>query len=155
MEDFKEQAALFKALSDPTRLKLLNLLSNQHNPDAICVNALTYILGITQPAVSQHIKVLKSVGLIQGVNDLGHVIEREKADIGVFLTLEKPTRPMVEEAAMKGFYNSPNGRSYPRLQILTIEEILEGKKPDIPPWIAPVPKASNNSKKAEQGPKLL
>jgi site-specific DNA-methyltransferase (adenine-specific) len=89
------------------------------------------------------------------IRDLGHVIEREKAGIGVFLTLEKPTRPMVEEAAMKGFYQSPNGRNYPRLQILTIEEILAGKKPDIPPWIAPVPKAANNGKKAEKGPKLL
>jgi hypothetical protein len=57
---------------------------------------------------------------------------------------------MNQAVAMKGFYNSPVGRSYPRLQILTIEEILTGKKPDIPPRIAPVPKASNNGRKAEQ-----
>lgn len=49
--------------------------------------------------------------------DLGHVIDREKADIGVFITLEPPTKPMAEEAALKGLYYSPNGRNYPRLQI--------------------------------------
>jgi len=72
------------------------------------------------------------------IRDLGHVIDREKSDIGVFVTLEKPTRPMLEEAAMKGFYHSPLGKDYPRIQILTIEEILQGKLPDIPPWIAPI-----------------
>jgi len=72
------------------------------------------------------------------IRDLGHVIDREKSDIGVFITLEKPTRPMLEEAAMKGFYHSPLGKDYPRIQILTIEDILGGKSPDIPPWIAPI-----------------
>ena len=72
------------------------------------------------------------------IRDLGHVIDREKSDIGVFITLEKATRPMLEEAAMKGFYHSPLGKDYPRIQILTIDEILQGKTPDIPPWIAPI-----------------
>jgi site-specific DNA-methyltransferase (adenine-specific) len=82
------------------------------------------------------------------IRDLGHVIEREKADIGVFVTLEKPTRPMTEEAAMKGFYRSPLGRDYPRLQILTIEEILGGKTAEIPPWLAPIT-APAQAKKAQ------
>jgi len=81
------------------------------------------------------------------IRDLGHVIDREKSDIGVFILLEKPTRPMLEEAAMKGFYHSPLGKDYPRIQILTIEDILQGKSPDIPPWIAPITKAPKVSKK--------
>jgi site-specific DNA-methyltransferase (adenine-specific) len=89
------------------------------------------------------------------IRDLGHVIEREKADIGVFITLEKPTRPMLEEAAMKGFYHSPLGRDYPRLQILTIEEIIDGKTPDIPPWIAPITAPGKNRKERNDAPKLL
>ena len=44
---------------------------------------------------------------------------------------------MLEEAAMKGFYHSPLGKDYPRLQILTINDVFNGKLPDIPPWIAP------------------
>jgi len=62
----KEQAALFSALADPTRLKLLKLLCSQHEPDALCVGALTGLLGVSQPAVSQHLRVLRSAGLVKG-----------------------------------------------------------------------------------------
>lgn len=62
----KEQAAIFSALADPTRLRLLKLLCHQHEPDAICVNALVGLLGVSQPAISQHLRVLKSVGLVRG-----------------------------------------------------------------------------------------
>ena len=62
----EKQAALFGVLADPTRLKLLKLLSQQKEPDALCVNALAFRLGVTQPAVSQHLKVLKDAGLVQG-----------------------------------------------------------------------------------------
>ena len=78
------------------------------------------------------------------IRDLAHVIDREKADIGVFVSIDEPTRPMVEEAAMMGFYHSPLGTDYPRIQILTIAQIMAGKKPDIPPWIAPMPKQSKS-----------
>ena len=61
-----EQAALFSVLADPTRLKLLRLLVRQSEPNALCVNALACRLGVTQSAVSQHLRVLKSVGLVKG-----------------------------------------------------------------------------------------
>jgi DNA-binding transcriptional ArsR family regulator len=61
-----EQAALFGVLADPTRLKLLRLLAQQQEPTALCVNALAYRLGVTQSAVSQHLRVLKSAGLVKG-----------------------------------------------------------------------------------------
>lgn len=73
MSNIEEQAAIFNALADPARLKILQLLSNQKNPDALCVNALTYMVGITQPAVSQHLKILKGVGLVQGQKRGNHV----------------------------------------------------------------------------------
>ena len=66
MTSIEEQAALFSVLADPTRLKLLNLLARQREPDALCVNALAYQLGVTQSAVSQHLRVLKSAGLVKG-----------------------------------------------------------------------------------------
>jgi DNA modification methylase len=68
------------------------------------------------------------------VRDLRGVIEREKAEIGVLITLEDATKPMVTEAAAAGFYKSPWG-SHPRLQILTIAELLEGKPINYPPTI--------------------
>ncbi len=64
--NIEEQAALFGVLADPTRLKLLSLLSQQQGPNALCVNALAYQLGVTQSAISQHLRVLKSSGLVKG-----------------------------------------------------------------------------------------
>ena len=63
-KDTEEQAAVFRALSDTTRLKLLKLLCRQRDPDALCVNALAYLLGVTQSAVSQHLRTLKNTGLV-------------------------------------------------------------------------------------------
>ena len=65
------------------------------------------------------------------VRDLKGVLDREKAPIGVFLSLESPTRPMEKEAASAGFYTFGD-RQYPRLQIITIEQALQGMKPKIP-----------------------
>jgi site-specific DNA-methyltransferase (adenine-specific) len=75
---------------------------------------------------------------VSQMRDLIAVIKREKAEMGLFLTLEPVTKPMEQEAALEGFYHSPLGKDYPKLQIFTIEQLLAHKKPDIPPWIAPV-----------------
>jgi site-specific DNA-methyltransferase (adenine-specific) len=54
--------------------------------------------------------------------------------MGVFLSLESPTRDMKTEAASAGFYHSPGwGTDYPKVQILTIEELLEGAEIKMPP----------------------
>jgi hypothetical protein len=65
------------------------------------------------------------------VRDLKGVLDREKAPIGVFLTLIPPTRPMETEAASAGFYTLGE-RQYPRIQIITIKDALAGAKPAIP-----------------------
>jgi hypothetical protein len=68
------------------------------------------------------------------VRDLRGVINREKAAIGVLISLDKPTKPMRKEAASAGLYDSPYSRKgHPRLQILTIAELLDGKNIDMPP----------------------
>lgn len=64
--DVDKQAAVFSALADPTRLKLVKLLCRQQEPHALCVNALAGLLGVTQSAVSQHLRVLKSIGMVKG-----------------------------------------------------------------------------------------
>lgn len=68
---------------------------------------------------------------VKDMRDLGHVVNREGADIGVLITLQEPTGPMRTEAVDAGFYVSPWGQ-HPRLQILTIKELLAGKKIDMP-----------------------
>ncbi len=62
------------------------------------------------------------------IRDFAHVIEREKAAIGLFVTLAEPTKPMITEAVSAGYYTSYNGRQFPKLQILTIEELLNKTK---------------------------
>lgn len=67
------------------------------------------------------------------VRDLVGVLDREKAQIGVLISLQAPTRPMREEAANAGFYRSPwDGRDYPRVQLLTVAELLDGRGIQMP-----------------------
>jgi len=66
------------------------------------------------------------------VRDLRGVVEREGAQIGVLITLQEATQPMRSEAAGAGFYASPWG-NHPRLQILTVAELLAGRRIDAPP----------------------
>ncbi len=71
---------------------------------------------------------------VNHVRDLRGVLDREKAEIGVLLTLQAPTQPMRTEAAAAGTYYSPGwDRTYPRLQILTTAELLAGARIDMPP----------------------
>ena len=61
------------------------------------------------------------------VRDLRGVIERENAEIGVLLSLQEPTKPMRTEAMGAGFYESPWGTRHPRIQLLTVTDLLLGK----------------------------
>jgi hypothetical protein len=62
------------------------------------------------------------------VKELVTTVEHKQAHLGVFVTLSEPTKPMIAEAAKAGFYTAGNGRQYPRIQILTIEELLTKQK---------------------------
>jgi site-specific DNA-methyltransferase (adenine-specific) len=65
------------------------------------------------------------------VRDLKGTMEREKAALGLFLTLNEPTREMEREAASAGFYET-GGMKFPRLQILSAAEILDNRRPQVP-----------------------
>jgi site-specific DNA-methyltransferase (adenine-specific) len=68
------------------------------------------------------------------VRDLRGTVEREGAAIGVFITLETPSKDMLAEAASAGFYSSPGWqRDYPKIQILTIADMLNGTEVKMPP----------------------
>lgn len=64
---------------------------------------------------------------VSHVRDLRGVLDREKAEIGVLVTMEQPTQPMRTEAASAGFYKAPWGKDYPRIQLLTVADLLSGK----------------------------
>jgi hypothetical protein len=68
------------------------------------------------------------------LRDLRGVLDREDASIGVLLSMAEPTKAMRTEAATAGFYTSPGwGKQYPRIQLLTVAELLEGAPIEMPP----------------------
>jgi site-specific DNA-methyltransferase (adenine-specific) len=99
---------------------------------------------IVRPAIIQ----VKSGNVsVKDIRELGHVIDREEADLGLFITLEPPTKQMKSEAVIKGFYYSPIfKRDYPKIQIVTIEELLVGVKLNVPTTISPYKEAKPVSK---------
>jgi ArsR family transcriptional regulator len=86
-EDAEVTAKLFKALADPHRVRVVNLLAVSGEP--VCVCDLTEMLGVSQPTVSFHMKKLVDAGLLEreqrgvwayyslredAVRRLGHVV---------------------------------------------------------------------------------
>ena len=69
------------------------------------------------------VKAGQNVGVAM-IRDLKGVIEREKAGIGVFLTLTEPTKDMVKEAAAAGQHEEPGFAPVPRLQIVTVDDAM-------------------------------
>ncbi|HLL79278.1 MAG TPA: DNA methyltransferase [Ktedonobacteraceae bacterium] len=67
------------------------------------------------------------------IRDLRGTVERENAAMGVFITLEPPSKDMTTEAISAGYYHSPGWNiDYPRIQILTIADLLKGVKVQMP-----------------------
>jgi len=104
MDEIEELATLFKALSDPTRLRLILLLGDNSADDCnaharadapadvcggrgfLCVNALAHRLGVTQSAVSQHLRILRQAGLVNGVRQgafVHYTLDRDALDRSV------------------------------------------------------------------------
>ena len=65
------------------------------------------------------------------LRDLKGVVEREKAAMGILLTLAEPTRGIREEEAKSGTYKYGSGH-FPKLQVFTVEELMNGKRPNVP-----------------------
>lgn len=70
---------------------------------------------------------------VKDVRDLRGVIERERAEMGVIITLEDPTGPMKTEAVSAGYVSKSAHGRLPRLQVVTVGDILDGRMPKFPP----------------------
>ena len=73
MKNIGDTAAIFAALADPTRLRVLRILSLQSDDHSTCVSAVANMIGVSQPAVSQHLLVLKKAGLVEGKRHGSHM----------------------------------------------------------------------------------
>jgi site-specific DNA-methyltransferase (adenine-specific) len=87
------------------------------------------------------------------VRVLKAVCEREGAAIGIIVTLDEPTKPMRHEATIAGTYHSDvSGKDYPRIQILSVADLLErGLRPQLPPLVsAPLQRAAKVTAPVDQ-----
>jgi site-specific DNA-methyltransferase (adenine-specific) len=81
------------------------------------------------------------------VRDLVGVLKREGAAMGIFLTLEEPTAEMKLEAVTAGFFHSKLAdKNYPKLQIITVRELLDKRLPDLPPLLLPAYQSATKAK---------
>lgn len=70
---------------------------------------------------------------VKDIRELRDVVNRQKAAIGLFVTLEEPTTEMIKEVKATDPYVSPLWKhEYPKIQILTVDQLLKGAKPEIP-----------------------
>ncbi len=86
------------------------------------------------------------------VRDLGGTVTTQKAEMGVLITNGPPTRGMIDEANHAGSYKHPHyDQIYPRIQIMTVNDLLSGRKPAMPPTVTPYFKALRAKTPADQG----
>jgi site-specific DNA-methyltransferase (adenine-specific) len=88
---------------------------------------------------------------VKDIRELRDVVSRQKAAIGIFITLDEPTSEMIKEVKSTEPFKHPTWQhEYPKLQILTVAELLKGKMPDIPPTTSPYQEAPL-AKRAQEG----
>lgn len=85
LRELKSETRIFKALSDPRRLKIIKLLSHRK----MCVCELDLAMDITQPAISHHLSILENAGLVQ----------TERKGKWIFYSVSSRARHMLREAA--------------------------------------------------------
>lgn len=84
---------------------------------------------------------------VKDIRELRDVISKQKAAMGIFITLENPTSEMLKEVRETDPYVSPTWRhEFPKIQILTIEQLLKGERPNIPATLSPFQEASRMKK---------
>ncbi len=117
------------------------------------IDGLIYFLdGPRQAARKIVIQVKGGSVAVAQVRELAGVVEREKAAMGLFITLAAPTRPMTREALAAGFYTSELWqRDFPKIQIRTIAQLLTGQGFDLPPRPAERP-ATNRTRRPQGEP---
>jgi Restriction endonuclease len=93
------------------------------------IDGVKFFRDVDQKEVRKIVVSVKGGGIKpDDVRALNHGREREKAEIALFISLEEATLAMVKGAASVGFYESPNGKKYPRVKLLTIEGLLNKTK---------------------------
>jgi ArsR family transcriptional regulator len=99
-DEVKKMAKVFKALGEPTRLRIIKILASEGG--YFCVGALANKLGISQPATSQHLKVLKEAGILDSKRMGYHV--HYYVDTETFKSYKEKINELMEKAFEKRRY---------------------------------------------------
>lgn len=84
------------------------------------------------------------------VRDLVGTVQSQNAAMGVFVGMRNPTKAMTEAANHSGVYTHPaDGKTYPRVQIITVEQLLNGQRPKLPITLLPYVQAQKRASKGE------
>ncbi len=87
----------------------------------------------------------------QFVRDLIGTVETQKAQMGVLITMAKPTRGVLDAVDHGGNYTWPvNGHTFPKVQVITVADLLAGKRPQMPTLITPYATAVRAPVQSEQ-----
>jgi site-specific DNA-methyltransferase (adenine-specific) len=117
---------------------------------------ISFIDGAKRKAQRVLVQVKSGKVSSRDIRDLVGTVEREKGAIGVLVTLRRPSKPMKTEAVTAGYYESPLwGKKYPKIQILTIEELFGGKQVEMPPAWGTFRRAERVEKEAVVQDRLL
>ena len=126
--------------------------SSKRGPDRGIDGVLHFLDGPRRTAQRAVIQVKGGRVSSPQVRDLKGVVEREKAALGLFISLEPPTRDMRQEAVSAGFYHSDLwGRDFPKIQLRTVDEMLSGDGFDLPPGLGYPPAARARRPQGRQG----
>jgi DNA modification methylase len=85
------------------------------------------------------------------VRDLAGTVSANRAAMGIMVTLNPPTKGMLEAAASAGVYRHVNGRTYPRVQIMAVADLLGGRTPDRPSTLMPYVEGESMTEEPEEG----
>jgi ArsR family transcriptional regulator len=99
-DEVKKMAKVFKALGEPTRLRIIKILASEGG--YLCVGAISRRLGVSQPAVSQHLKVLKEAGILDSKRMGFHV--HYFVDAKTLENYKKQIDELIEKAFKKSKY---------------------------------------------------
>ncbi|MFD6830584.1 restriction endonuclease subunit M [Streptomyces sp. TSRI0384-2] len=141
-KDLSGAQALFKRSPFEFERWCVMLVDGQPNEKQVGDKGIDGIIRIPIDAKGNSHRVIVSVK--GGATNPGHVrdlvgtVESQQAAMGVFICMKKPTKAMVDAANHSGVYTYPvNGQKYPRVQLITVEDLLHGKRPNIPTAMLP------------------
>jgi hypothetical protein len=131
-------------------------LDGQPNVKQVADRGVDGVIRIPIDAKGNSEKVLVSVkggGTNPGhVRDLVGTVQSERAAMGIFISMKRPTNAMIDAANHSGVYTYPvNHQNYPAVQILTVEELLVGKRPNMPGTLLPYFQAKRRQDAMDQG----